>query len=219
MSVSNNTQTSNAPLGDGGKNWANDGSRNAILSAIKNNQPQNSSLPVIENYPQPFTDVAEKYKTVLESIGGAVHEIKNYDEAINIINEQFKGAARIITVNETFASIAELYQSGKDAHLLEDVDVAIINAHFGIAENGSVWITENIIKERVLPFICQHLVVLLDKKNIVPTMHDAYNLIGDKDYGFATFIAGPSKTADIEQSLVLGAHGPKTMTVFLLHAE
>ena len=50
-------------------------------------------------------------------------------------------------------------------------------------------------------------------------MHEAYDLIGDKDYGFATFIAGPSKTADIEQSLVLGAHGPKTMTVFLLDAE
>jgi L-lactate dehydrogenase complex protein LldG len=102
---------------------------------------------------------------------------------------------------------------------LEDVDVAIIDAHFGVAENGSVWVTEDIIKERVLPFICQHLVAILDRKNIVPTMHDAYNVIGDKEYGFSTFIAGPSKTADIEQSLVLGAHGPKTMTVFLLHAE
>jgi len=215
MSSSNNTQTSNIPLEEGGKNR----SRNAILSRIKNNQPKISPLPVIENYPQPFTDVAEKYKTVLESIGGVVQEIKNYEEAISIINEKFKDAARIITVNEAFTSIAELYQSGKDAHLLEDVDVAIINAHFGIAENGSVWIADDIIKERVLPFICQHLVVILNRENIVPTMHDAYDLIGDKEYGFATFIAGPSKTADIEQSLVLGAHGPKTMTVFLLNAE
>jgi len=216
MSTFNNkTALQSFPSGEGDK----DGRRNAILSKIKNNQPQNSPLPVIENYPQPFTDVAEKYKTVLESIGGVVHEIKNYEEAISIINEKFKDAARIITVNEAFTSIAELYQSGKDAHLLEDVDVAIINAHFGIAENGSVWIADDIIKERVLPFICQHLVVILNRENIVPTMHDAYDLIGDKEYGFATFIAGPSKTADIEQSLVLGAHGPKTMTVFLLNAE
>jgi len=57
---------------------------------------------------------------------------------------------------------------------------------------------------------------VVNKNNIVPTMHDAYNIIADKEYGFATFIAGPSKTADIEQSLVLGAHGPKTMTVFVL---
>ena len=213
MSTSNNkTDLQNSPLGNGG-------SRNVILSKIKSNQPENRPLPVIENYPQPFNDLIEKYKTVLQSIGGAVHEIKNYEEAINIINEQFTGAARIVTVNEAFSSIAELYQSGKDAHLLENVDVAIINAHFGVAENGSVWVTEDIIKERVLSFICQHLVVILNRKNIVPTMHEAYDLIGDKDYGFATFIAGPSKTADIEQSLVLGAHGPKTMTVFLLDAE
>jgi len=220
MNTSNDkTDSQYSPLGDGGEDGGKDVSRNAILSRIKNNQPKYSPLPVIENYPQSFTDVAEKYKAVLESIGGVVHEIKNYDEAINIINEQFKDAARKITVNETFVPIAELYQSGKDAHLLENVEVAIINAHFGVAENGSVWVTEDIIKERVLPFICQHLVVILDRKNIVPTMHEAYDLIGDKDYGFCTFIAGPSKTADIEQSLVLGAHGPKTMTVFLLHAE
>lgn len=212
MSTSNNkTASQGSPSGDGG--------RNAILSAIKNNQPENNPLPSIENYSQPFTDVAEKYKSVLEAIGGIVHEIKNYDEAIGVINDQFTGAARIVTVNEALASVGELYQTGKDAHLLENVDVAVINAHFGVAENGSVWVTEDIIKERVLPFICQHLVVILNRKNIVPTMHEAYDLIGDKDYGFATFIAGPSKTADIEQSLVLGAHGPKTMTVFLLHAE
>jgi L-lactate dehydrogenase complex protein LldG len=47
-------------------------------------------------------------------------------------------------------------------------------------------------------------------------MHEAYSKIGEQQYGFGVFIAGPSKTADIEQSLVLGAHGPRSMTVFLL---
>jgi L-lactate dehydrogenase complex protein LldG len=77
-------------------------------------------------------------------------------------------------------------------------------------------VTEDVIGQRVLPFICQHLAVVVDAKNIVPTMHEAYQRIGDSLYGFGTFIAGPSKTADIEQSLVLGAHGPRSMTVFLL---
>ncbi len=101
-------------------------------------------------------------------------------------------------------------------HSLQDVDVAIIRAQFAVAENGAVWVTEEDLKIRVLPFICEHLVALVDKRNMVATMHDAYDKIGSADYGFGVFIAGPSKTADIEQSLVLGAHGPKSMTVFIL---
>jgi L-lactate dehydrogenase complex protein LldG len=191
-------------------------SREKILSAIKNNQPEFASLPVVQNFIQLFTNVVEKYKAVLQSIGGNVYEVNSYDECIIIMKQQFESAKRILTVNEAFIPIAEFFQPGKDAHLLEDVDVSIINTHFAVAENGSVWITEDLIKERVLPFICQHLVAIVHKKNIVATMHDAYELIADKEYGFATFIAGPSKTADIEQALVLGAHGPKTMTVFIV---
>ena len=71
----------------------------------------------------------------------------------------------------------------------------------------------------MLPFICQHLVAVIDAQNIVATMQVAYDRIAGTQYGFGTFIAGPSKTADIEQSLVLGAHGPKTMTVFILHNQ
>jgi L-lactate dehydrogenase complex protein LldG len=67
-----------------------------------------------------------------------------------------------------------------------------------------------------LPFITQQLVVIVKKEDIVATMHDAYDVIADADYGYAAFIAGPSKTADIAQSLALGAHGPKGMTVFIL---
>lgn len=210
MNISNNIKgLQNSPSGDAG-------SRDKILSAVKNNQPEFSSLPKIENFIQPFTEPVEKYKTVLQAIGGNIFEVNSYDKAIDVIKGQFKNENRLVTVDNAFISIAELYQSGKDAHLLQDVDVAIINTHFGVAENGSLWITEDLVKERVLPFICQHLVAIVFKKNIVATMHDAYNIIAGSDYGFGTFIAGPSKTADIEQSLVLGAHGPKTMTVIMI---
>ena len=108
-------------------------------------------------------------------------------------------------------------------HSLADVELAIITAHLGVAENGAVWVTEPLLGSiqnrplRAIPFIAQHLAVVLSAEDLVPTMHDAYARIGADDYTFGVFIAGPSKTADIEQSLVLGAHGPKTMTVFLLN--
>jgi L-lactate dehydrogenase complex protein LldG len=191
-------------------------SRDKILSAVKDNQPAFARLPEI-SFLQPSIDIVEKYKTILQAIGGNVFEVNNYDEAIDIIAAQFKNEKRLVTTNDTFNGIIELYQSQQYAHLLHDVDVAIINAHFGVAENGALWITEDLVKERALPFICQHLVAVISKNDIVATMHDAYEIIADSDYGFGTFIAGPSKTADIEQSLVLGAHGPKTMTVVIVN--
>ena len=69
---------------------------------------------------------------------------------------------------------------------------------------------------RALPFICQHLVIVLPIKKLVPTMHQAYQSIDVSANGFGTFIAGPSKTADIEQALVIGAHGARSLVVYLL---
>jgi L-lactate dehydrogenase complex protein LldG len=193
-----------------------EGGREKILAAIKNNQPVLSPLPVIENFVQSFTDVVEKYKTVLQSIGGTVHEVKNTGAIVEILTGQFKDTGRVLSVIDAFSGFAEIYAPTDEPHKLDNVDIAIINAHFGIAENGAVWVTEDLLHDRVLPFICQHLVAVIDRKNIVPAMQDAYDIIADAQYSFGTFIAGPSKTADIEQSLVLGAHGPKTMTVFIV---
>jgi L-lactate dehydrogenase complex protein LldG len=113
--------------------------------------------------------------------------------------------------------------AGGDPHALENVDLAILPTHFGVAENGACWITEAQMVQRALPFITQHLALVLRREDILPDMHAAYERIAALDaeepYGFAAFIAGPSKTADIEQSLVLGAHGPASLTVFLLDEQ
>src|SRR5687768_6523032 len=121
-------------------------SRNQILSTVKNNQPSFVSLPLEEKFEQDFTDVCEKYKTILESIGGNVHEVNNADEIINIVKQQFSDAKRIVCTTKEFEPVAELFQPGKNNHLLHDVEVAIIPAHFAVAENGAIWITEDLIK-------------------------------------------------------------------------
>ncbi len=191
-------------------------SRDKILSAVKRNQPASVPLPEAENILQPFTNAAEKFETVLQVIGGQVFNAANETEIIMQLQSQFAGEKRIISVLPGMAPFAVFYDIEEDPHLLENVDVAIIPAQFAVAENGAVWVTDQVLPGRVLPFICQHLVVLVNREDIVDSLHVAYDVIGSSRYGFGTFIAGPSKTADIEQSLVLGAHGPKSMTVFLM---
>ena len=112
--------------------------------------------------------------------------------------------------------MAETDLAGLDPHTFADVELAIIKGEIGVAENGASWVPENNLQHRVMPFICQHLAIILDKNSFVPSMHQAYEKIGAADYGYGAFIAGPSKTADIEQSLVLGAHGPRSLSVFVI---
>ncbi|MBN8880039.1 MAG: LUD domain-containing protein [Sphingobacteriales bacterium] len=69
---------------------------------------------------------------------------------------------------------------------------------------------------RILPFISDQLYLVVYEKQLVSTMHDAYEKIKKNDDGFGVFIASPSKTADIEQSLVIGAHGARKLVVLVI---
>jgi L-lactate dehydrogenase complex protein LldG len=155
----------------------------------------------------------DKFREVLRTIGGAMIEVQSYSGIREYIYQHFDTKQRIISVvpldhRNTPESVT--------MHPFDNVEVLVIRGSFGVAENGSVWVTDELLPDRVLPFICQHLMVVLNRYDLINTMHDAYARIADLDYDFGTFIAGPSKTADIEQSLVLGAHGPKSLTVFLV---
>jgi len=192
-------------------------SREKILAAVKNNQPALQQLPVLEAIEAiQYEDNFLQFKTVLTTIGGKLVEVTNTNEIIEYVKYNFSDHQNYVTTLPGLGEI-KMLDEHLDPHLLENIEVAIVNALFGVAENGSVWLTDTEIKIRALPFICQHLAVVLHRKDLVSNMHQAYALIGTNDYDFGVFIAGPSKTADIEQSLVLGAHGPKTMTVFVMN--
>ena len=191
-------------------------SREKILEALKKNQPDQVELPAIPTYEQTEKDNVLQFKNTLLFIGGQAIEVNGYADMITYIKEYFGEAKRILSTIEVLHPVAEIKAHYPYPHSLEDVGLTILNAQFGVAENGAVWITDDLLPARALPFITEFLAVVLEKKNIVPTMQEAYDRIGVSDYGFGVFIAGPSKTSDIEQSLVLGAHGPKGMTIFLI---
>ena len=188
-------------------------SRSKILEELEKDKRPESLLPELPEPESTLPDAIEKFKTVLESIGGNAVLVNHWDEIDLYLNHRFsKGERRINCIPD----LGAVTVFGQDPHGLENVALTILQGHFGVAENGAVWITDDFVGDRALPFICEHLAVVIQASDILPTLHEAYDRIGKSNYNFGTFIAGPSKTADIEQSLVLGAHGPKSMTVFLI---
>ena len=192
-------------------------SKEQILQKIKNSQPNTvANLPDLNVLGSDQFEVLDTYKTVLKNIGGDCIEVANYNEIIDYLKNNYALERRIITTVPELSEVAVLDWKNEDPHLLQNVELTIIKAHFGVAENSALWVTDDILGQRVAPFIAQYLAIIVNKKDIIPTMHQAYERIGNQEYGFGTFIAGPSKTADIEQSLVLGAHGARGLIVFLL---
>lgn len=190
-------------------------SREKILQAVRESKPTASALPAIPESTTFSDRKIERFTETLNNIGGQVIPVRNFDDIISYVRLNY-APQRVITTLPELADVGEVHWHEVGPHELADVEFAVLVAHFGVAENSAVWLTDPLMMHRAAPFICQHLGVVLSASDIVATMHEAYTRIGTDDYGFGLFIAGPSKTADIEQSLVLGAHGPKTMTVFVM---
>lgn len=191
-------------------------SRDSILAKIKQNQSETQLLPDLSILGQEDFGI-QKFKETLAGIGGSVVDISNYEEIIDFVQNNYGSQnQRIISTMQALEQIAETNWFLDAPDSLQNVDLAILEGSFGVAENGAIWLNENQMGQRVTPFICQYLAIILFKKDIVATMHQAYQRMARPENGFGVFIAGPSKTADIEQSLVLGAHGARGLVVFLL---
>jgi L-lactate dehydrogenase complex protein LldG len=184
-------------------------SKEHILSAIRKIEIEEFQLPS-KISPQTSENLINKFSEVLIRVGGKIHITDNLSHGLQKALEIT--GKNCISFNAFHFPIVEKLRP----HEWESLDFAILPGQFGVAENGSIWLSEKAIPDRIIPFICKHLIVILHSNQLVQTMHEAYLKIQDEEYGYGVFISGPSKTADIEQSLVMGAHGSLEMSVIMV---
>jgi L-lactate dehydrogenase complex protein LldG len=198
----------------------NTSSRETILARVRQNKPDPTVLPDVDFLENNAGGSLAKLSAMLDTIGGKLFEVNNWAEIISTIRTQHPGDGTIYSpIPDIQHLTGQINKEELDGHNLAGVEFGIIKAHFAVAENGAVWVTDGQLGNRALPFICQHLAAVIGEDDIVPTMHEAYVRSAGDQYQYGAFIAGASKTADIEQSLVLGAHGPRSMMVFVLGSD
>lgn len=205
------------------------GSRDEILGRIRKNTKEIFDMPDLAPLEQSalrYADPLEAFSSSLAAAGGKA--VKAYgagekveDPVSGIVKESYPDARKIVSPLDWLSCRTASDADFSAPEEMDGTDVAVVEGEFGVAENGAVWIVRT-GKFRVLPFICEALVIVLDHRNIVDNMHEAYLRMGEtplsgaEGSGFGTFISGPSKTADIEQALVFGAHGARSVTVVLI---
>jgi len=191
-------------------------SKNFILNKIKeSNCVEESPLPIVADIGITFENKIEKFQEVIQTVGG-IGIISNANELDEVIAKLYP------TVNLNSSNVQECTLGNfnpdekENPSELKELDLAIVKGEFAVAENGAVWLKNTKNKHRALYFIAQNIVIIVNKNEIVNNMHEAYEKISFDDTGYGTFVSGPSKTADIEQSLVIGAHGPKSGYVIFI---
>ncbi len=193
-------------------------SRDAILKALRRAAPPPRSLP---EYPEAITfpDPVAQFVETANAIGAPaarVPDLAALDRAVQGL-EAWKQARKTVSLVPGAGRSSLDVAAAKDPHELEGIDVAVLRGELGVAENGAVWIPGRLLgPHRAVFVIPQHLVLVVQASAIVNNMQEAYARMTIDHPGFGAWVAGPSKTADIEQALVVGAHGPMTCAVFVV---
>jgi L-lactate dehydrogenase complex protein LldG len=190
-------------------------SRDEILADLRAVRTEPRALPTVAGEWIAYADPFAQFAAMVESVGGQCLRVASIDEARARLEArpELASAKRIVSCVDGVHGNVSL-DDFADPHELESVDWAILPGQFGVAENGAIWVTDRDLKHRAIYFIVQHLAIVLPAAQIVHHMHAAYERIAIDTSSLGLFISGPSKTADIEQSLVIGAHGPRSLTVF-----
>ena len=192
-------------------------SRRAVLAALRAANAPEAPAPDLARLGVRFPDKVAKLADAVGAVGGVLVRV----DGVAALSEEVRayaarvGAARIASAVEGVEGNVRL-DDLPDPHALEGIGLAVLPGAFAVAENGAVWLPTAALRHRGVFVVAEHLALVVPAGEVVNDMHEAYARVSFPGAGFGTFVAGPSKTADIEQALVIGAHGPRSCVVFLV---
>jgi L-lactate dehydrogenase complex protein LldG len=192
--------------------------RSAVLDALRAVRVPDAPRPAPMRFAPLRQDLEEPFRVALEAAGGSCASAPDRDALERVL----AGLAAECDAHRIASAVPELAGAGidLDADLtrteLASIDLAVLPGQFAVAENGAVWVDVGALRHRAAPFLAEHLVLVVPAGAIEPDLHAAYDRLTFAGPGYGVFVAGPSKTADIEQALVIGAHGSRSTTVVLV---
>lgn len=191
-------------------------SRQAILAALRRHAPPAVPLPALDALGTSFADLAAQLALAVAAVGGSCVRVADQAGAAAVAALPHATGKKIFSLVPEVASSTFEISEIANPHELDDLDLAILPGRIAVAENGAVWVDSAALPHRAIFVIANHLVLVVHMRDVVANMHEAYARLAGRPRGHGVFISGPSKTADIEQVLVVGAQGPRTCTVVLI---
>ena len=192
--------------------------RDEMLADLRRNAPRETPLPDLSRLGAHYADPVKQFAEALAGVGGTCVRAPDLPAVERGIAElpARAGATRVVSLVPGLAPGTIDLAAVDDPHRLEGLELAILPGELAVAENGAVWVDGRNLPHRALFVITEHLVLVVAAGQVVNDMHEAYRRLAGREVGYGLFISGPSKTADIEQALVIGAQGARSCTVFLV---
>jgi L-lactate dehydrogenase complex protein LldG len=189
-------------------------SRDAILGALRQslrNVPE-APLPELQGDWVSYPALEEQFIAAAAELPARV--VASSDNWVDTVErlESYRSATSVLSL---VAGLGGNCAPLNKPHAAASLELTIARGRLGVAESGAIWVSGKGLGQRSALFLAQHLVLVLGRQQLVPHLHAAYEQLDVTEDAFGCFIAGPSKTADIEQALVVGAHGPRSLTIVL----